>query len=84
MKTPTGWQVLVSRWNDTHDRLLVAYDAKGTGGHENDTAEKLDPPREGPDGLVAKERALELAIGDFKRPNRPQTIPQFFRRKTEV
>ncbi len=71
MKTPTGWEVVFPRWNDTHDRLLVAYDAKGTGGHENYTAEKLDPTREGPDGLVAKERALELAIGDFQRPNRP-------------
>lgn len=71
MKTPTGWEVAFPRWNATHDRLLVAYEAKQVGGPEDYTAAKYDPPREGPDDLVAKERALELAIGDFGTANRP-------------
>lgn len=70
METPTGWEVVFPKWNETHDRLLVAYEAKQTGGPEDYTAVKYDPPREGPDDLVAKERALELAISDFGTPNR--------------
>ncbi|HKN23123.1 MAG TPA: hypothetical protein VJX73_16980 [Terracidiphilus sp.] len=71
MKTPTGWEVAFPKWNETHDRLLVAYEAKQAGGPEEYTAVKLDPPREGPDDLVAKERALELAVGNFGKFNRP-------------
>jgi hypothetical protein len=71
MKTTAGWEVAFPRWNETHDRLLVAYEAKQAGGLEDYTAVKYDPPREGPDDLVAKERALELAIGDFGTANRP-------------
>ncbi len=70
LKTPAGWEVVFPRWNETHDRLMVAYEAKQAGGPESYTAVKYDPPREGPDDLVAKERALELAIGDFGTPNR--------------
>ena len=71
MKTPAGWEVVFPKWNATHDRLLVAYEAKEAGGPEVYTATKHDPPCEGPDALVAKERALELAIGDFGAVNRP-------------
>jgi len=71
MKTPAGWEVVFPRWNETHDRLLVVYEAKAAGGPEDYTAVKYDPPREGPDDLVAKERALELAISDFGTVNRP-------------
>ena len=71
MKTVAGWEVVFPKWNATHDRLLVAYEAKEAGGPENYTAVKRDPPWEGPDDLVAKERALELVIGDFPAQNRP-------------
>ncbi|MGO8760011.1 MAG: hypothetical protein ACLQG3_17985 [Terracidiphilus sp.] len=71
MKTPTGWEVVFPKWNATHDRLLVAYEAVETGGPENYSAKEYDPPREGPDDLVAKERALELALGDFGPFSRP-------------
>lgn len=70
MKTSTGWEVVFPKWNATYDRLLVVYEAKQEGGPDNYTAEKYDPPREGPDDLVAKERALELAIADFPAQNR--------------
>jgi hypothetical protein len=71
MKTPEGWEVAFPKWNATHDRLLVVYEAKQAGGPEEYTAVKYDPPREGPDDLVAKERALELAVSDFGTANRP-------------
>jgi len=71
MKAPSGWEVVFPTWNATHDRLLVAYEAKETSGPEDYTATKYDPPREGPDGLVAKERALELALSNFPHADRP-------------
>ena len=71
MKTPAGWEVVFPKWNATHDRLLVAYEAKQAGGPEDFTAAKYDPPREGPDDLIAKERALEVAVSDFGAVNRP-------------
>lgn len=71
METPTGWEVVFPKWNETHDRLLAAYEAKQSGGPEEYTAVKYDPPRESPDDLVAKERALELALSDFPKQSRP-------------
>lgn len=71
LKTPSGWEVVFPRWNATHDHLLVAYEAKQAAGPEDYTAVKYDPPREGPDDLVAKERALELVIADFGPVTRP-------------
>jgi hypothetical protein len=71
MKTPAGWEVVFPKWNATHDRLLVAYEAKEAGSPTDYTAARYDPPREGPDELIAEERALELAISDFGTANRP-------------
>jgi len=71
IKTSTGWEVVFPKWNEMHDQLLVAYEATETGAPETYTAVKFDPPRDGPDDLVAKERALELAIGDFQGEKRP-------------
>ena len=71
IKSPTGWEVVFPKWDAAHDKLLVAYEALQTDAPENYTAKKYDPPHEAPDDLVGKERALELAIGDFPRQNRP-------------
>jgi hypothetical protein len=71
MKTGAGWEVVFPKWNALHDRLLVVYEAKEASGPENYTAARYEPPREGPDDLVAKERALELAIADFAGEKRP-------------
>ncbi len=71
IKTPVGWEVVFPKWNPTHDRLLVLYEAKEQGEPETYTATKYDPPREGPDDLVAKERALELALNNFPHSDRP-------------
>jgi len=71
MKTATGWELVFPKWNTTRDRLLVAYEAKEANSPTNYTAVRHDPPREGPDDLIAKERALELAVSDFGPVNRP-------------
>ena len=69
-KTPSGWLVTFPKWNETHDKLLVAYEAmeSGPGKYE---ARAFNPPKEASDDLAAKERALELAIAGFQHPNRP-------------
>jgi hypothetical protein len=70
-KSPKGWIVYFPKWNAMHDRLMVAYEAMATGDPGTFTARKHDPPWEGPDDLIAKERALELALAAFPRADRP-------------
>ena len=69
-KTTSGWLITFPKWNETHDKLLVAYEAMETepGKYE---ARRVDPPSEASSDLIAKERALELALADFQRPQRP-------------
>jgi hypothetical protein len=69
VKTPTGWLVTFPKWNEAHDRLVVVYEARETAGKF--VERKLDSPSPSKDDLVAKERALELAIGDFGKATRP-------------
>ena len=68
--TPTGWLVIFPRWNDAHDKLLVAYEAVESGPGKY-AARRYDPPKEASGDLAAQERALELAIATFQHPNRP-------------
>jgi hypothetical protein len=67
-RTPSGWVISVFRWNESHDQLLVVYEAQEKGGKF--VARKLDKPVPADSGLLAKERALETATADFPRPNR--------------
>jgi hypothetical protein len=69
-KTPSGWLVTFPKWNEAHDRLLVAYEAieSEPGKYE---ARAYNPPKTANDDLAAKERALELAIATFQHSNRP-------------
>ncbi len=69
VKTPSGWRVFFPRWNETHDQLMVVYEAKEVGGRF--TAIKFDSPALAKEDLIAKERALELATKDFGDPKRP-------------
>ena len=71
-RTDTGWVVLVPRWNEAHDQLLVMYEAREKEGKF--VARKLDKPVPGDSDLLAKERALETATGDFPAPNRRYNI----------
>lgn len=70
-KTPKGWMVTFPKWNATHDRLLVAYEAMELGEPGKFTARRHDPEWEGPDDLVPMERALELAERNFTHADRP-------------
>jgi hypothetical protein len=69
-KTSSGWLVTFPKWNETHDKLFEVYEAAESepGKYE---ARKFDPPKEATDDLTAMERALELAVADFQRPDRP-------------
>jgi hypothetical protein len=69
--TASGWVVSFGRWNETHDRFLVAYEAKESGKPGEYEARKFDPPMDATNDLAAMERALELALHDFTALNRP-------------
>jgi hypothetical protein len=69
IKTSAGWTVSFPKWNATHDRLMVVYEAKETGGKF--VALKFDKPSAAKEDLLGKERALELATADFGKPVRP-------------
>ena len=68
-RTPGGWVVTFPRWNETHDRLLVVYEARQVDGKF--VAMRFDKPSAAPNAIVAQERALELASKDFGTPGRP-------------
>ncbi|HEY1986117.1 MAG TPA: hypothetical protein VGG85_11940 [Terracidiphilus sp.] len=72
VKTRDGWTVVFPKWNETHDRLMVVYEAKESAGKFS--AIKFDKPSAAKDDLLAKERALELATTDFGKPARPFNI----------
>jgi hypothetical protein len=68
-KTSGGWIVSFPKWNATHDRLMVVYEAKQSGGKF--VALKFDKPSAAREDLLARERAIELATADFGVPKRP-------------
>lgn len=70
-KGPKGWVVTFPKWNALHDRLMVAYEAVETEQPGIFKARQIDPPWEAADDLMAKERALELAIASFQGEKRP-------------
>jgi hypothetical protein len=71
VKSTVGWVVFFPRWNALHDHIQVLYQAVESNEASTYKATKYDPPREGPDDLIEKERALELAIDDFQPKGRP-------------
>lgn len=70
IKTPQGWHVIFPRWNSAHDQLVVAYEATQTADGKYD-ARAIDPPKVGDKQVQTTALALELAINDFKKPQRP-------------
>jgi hypothetical protein len=69
--TSSGWLVTFAKWNETHDRLFVAYEASDSGHPGQFAARVIAPPQEATSDLTAMERALELTISDFAHQNRP-------------
>jgi hypothetical protein len=70
-KTTSGWVVSFGKWNETHDKFFVVYEAYESGQPGNYEAKKYDPPLDATNDLAAMERALELANADYQRPKRP-------------
>lgn len=70
-KTAAGWVVSFGKWNEAHDKFFVVYEASETGQPGNYEAKKYDPPLDATNDLAAMERALDLALADFSRQNRP-------------
>jgi hypothetical protein len=68
VNTPTGWRLVFPRWNATHDGLMVAFEADGSG--KNYDARAFDSPVDAGDDLMARERALELALKSFHPAHR--------------
>ena len=69
-KGTTGWMVTFPKWNALHDHLQVVYESRETEQPSVYKARKIDPPQEADDDLIAKERALELAIATFQGEKR--------------
>ena len=67
-RTDSGWVISVPRWNEAHDQLVVVYEVREKNGKF--IARKPDKPVPADSSLVAKERALELAVADFPSPRR--------------
>lgn len=70
-KEDSGWTVLFGRWNQDHSKFLIVYQASEINHTGKYTAKKYDLPKEAPDEVAAMERALVLAIANFKKENRP-------------
>jgi hypothetical protein len=68
--THTGWKVVLPKWNDAHDKLVVAYEAieKADGKYD---ARAINPPAPADKSIQAAGLALELATHDFQKPQRP-------------
>lgn len=70
IKTAKGWRVVFPKWNDAHDKLLVAYEATENASGKFE-ARAVDPPKLADKEVQTAALALETAIGDFGKPQRP-------------
>jgi len=70
IKTPKGWRVIFPKWNDAHDKFVIAYEAveKSDGTY---AARALKPPIAADKAVQTEGLALELAVRDFQKPQRP-------------
>jgi len=70
IKSAKGWRVIFPKWNTAHDQLVVAYEATETADGKYE-ARAINPPKVGDRQIQTTALALELAINDFKKPERP-------------
>lgn len=70
IKTPKGWRVVFPKWNDAHDKYVIAYEAveKADGSYQ---ARAVNPPVVADKAVQTEGLALELAVHDFQKPQRP-------------
>jgi hypothetical protein len=70
IKSAKGWRVIFPKWNEAHDQVMIAYEAieKADGDYE---ARAINPPSLADKAVQTEAIALETAIHDFQKPNRP-------------
>ena len=70
IKSAKGWRVIFPKWNEAHDKVMIAYEAveRADGNYD---ARAIDPPKLADKEVQAESVALELAVHDFQKPNRP-------------
>jgi len=72
-ETPSGWLVTFPKWNETHDKLLIAYEPMESELGEYE-ARAYNPLKAADNDVTAEERALEISITSFQHPKRPYNI----------
>ena len=70
-KSDKGWVVVFGQVNEKGHKYLVFYEAVQAATRTEFDVKKYDPPREDSGYYLASARALEVAMKDFERPNRP-------------
>jgi hypothetical protein len=73
-KSSTGWIVAFGRLNTTKDRFLVAYEAIQVTGSANFQVQNYQKPREDVGFNLSSARAIETALKDFQKANRPYNV----------
>jgi len=77
IKSAKGWRVIFPKWNEAHDKVMIAYEAmeKADGTYQ---ARAINPPSPGGKEVQTETIALETAIHDFQKPNRPYNTAILF------
>jgi hypothetical protein len=70
-KTDAGWVVGFGRLSETKDCFWVAYEATQGGDPQQFTVKKYDPPQKDVAFYLHGARAVEIALQNFQRENRP-------------
>lgn len=74
-KTDAGWVVVFGRFNEKHDKFLVAYEATQAGNNPREfKVQKHEPPKETTDFYFFAAKAVDIALADFKGENRPYNV----------
>jgi hypothetical protein len=76
-KTDSGWKVIFGHLNASGDKFLTAYEAMPTGDATKFTVNTLNPPREDAGFPPAAAHAIDTALADFGRTNRPYNVAAF-------
>jgi hypothetical protein len=70
-KTATGWIVAFGRFNDARDKFLIVYEATEGADLQQFTVKHLEPPQEDTGFFLFAARAIDMALKDFQREDRP-------------
>ena len=76
-KTDSGWKVIFGHLNASGDKFLTAYEAMPTADPTKFTVNTLNPPHEDTGFAVAAAHAIDTALSDFGKTNRPYNVAVF-------